>query len=128
MRTTSYPREPASGLTRLQANVRTYLRAHSGETISRERLCREVWGIRYFNSSRTIDQTISVVRKHLEHEECILSVFGVGYRHLFRTAAASNPRPFQGANEPDPSPESKAKGDQRLTCDERRNVQNPGVP
>src|SRR6188474_889896 len=84
MRTTSYPRNPASGLTRLQDCVRTYLRAHSGETITRERLCREVWGMRYFNSSRTIDQTISVVRKHLGHEECILSVFGVGYRHLFR--------------------------------------------
>ena len=70
-------------LTRLQRDVHAYLRTHSGEIITREQLCREVWGMRYFSSSRTIDQTISVVRKHLEHEEQILTIFRVGYRHLF---------------------------------------------
>ena len=63
--------------------LQKYLRAHSGETISRQRLCSEVWHMNYFQSSRTIDQTISVVRKHLEADERIITVFGVGYRHEF---------------------------------------------
>jgi DNA-binding response OmpR family regulator len=74
---------PVSALTRLQHDVRAYLRAHSGEIISREQLCREVWGMRYFSTSRTVDQTISVVRKHLDRQERILTVFRIGYRHLF---------------------------------------------
>ena len=77
------PSDIAPGLTRRQREVRAYLRAHSGEIVSRDQLCREVWGMRYFSSSRTVDQTISVVRKHLDGEEQILTVFRVGYRHLF---------------------------------------------
>lgn len=47
----------------------------------------------YFRTSRTIDQTISVVRKHLGEKERIVAVFGVGYRHefLFQQTTASTP-------------------------------------
>ena len=83
MNTATQPARSTSELTRLQQNVRTYFRSHSGRTITREQLCREVWGIRYYDSSRTIDQTISVVRKHLHDGERIVTVFGVGYRHVF---------------------------------------------
>ena len=76
-------RHLSAGPTRLQAMLQNYLRAHSGETISRQQLCSEVWHMNYFQSSRTIDQTISVVRKHLEAGERIITVFGVGYRHEF---------------------------------------------
>ena len=68
-------------LTKLQTAVCEYLRVHSGETISREQLCSSVWQMNYFRTSRTIDQTISVVRKHLAKDERIVTVFGVGYRH-----------------------------------------------
>ena len=81
MKTLSYRRESTVGLTRLQAALREYLRAHSAETISREQLCADVWRMNYFHSSRTIDQTISIVRKHLNEDERIITVFGVGYRH-----------------------------------------------
>jgi len=37
----------------------------------------------FFRSSRTIDQTISIVRKHLGNDERIVTLFGVGYRHEF---------------------------------------------
>ena len=68
-------------LTRLQAALQTYLRVHTGETLSRERLCAAVWKMNFYPNSRTIDQTISVVRKHLEEEERIITVHGIGYRH-----------------------------------------------
>ena len=81
MKTLSRTLESAAGLTQLQAGLRDYFRAHSGETISRERLCSDVWRRIFFSSSRTIDQTISVVRKHLGKDERIVTVFGIGYRH-----------------------------------------------
>jgi DNA-binding response OmpR family regulator len=83
MKMTASLSESPSALTHLQRDVHAYMRAHSGEIITRERLCQEVWGMRYFNSSRTIDQTMSIVRKHLSREEQIVTVFRVGYRHLF---------------------------------------------
>jgi DNA-binding winged helix-turn-helix (wHTH) protein len=43
----------------------------------------------YFRSSRTIDQTISIVRKQLGQGERIHTVFGVGYRHEFLLQAAT---------------------------------------
>jgi DNA-binding winged helix-turn-helix (wHTH) protein len=79
---TGHSRSMAS-LTRLQASLQNYLRARSGETVSREQLCSDVWRMNYFQSSRTIDQTISVVRKHLGANERIITIFGIGYRHEF---------------------------------------------
>ena len=70
-----------SKLTRLQAALQQHLRANSGKTLSREQLCSVVWRMNFYRQSRTIDQTISVVRKHLAEEERIVTVFGVGYRH-----------------------------------------------
>jgi two-component system, OmpR family, alkaline phosphatase synthesis response regulator PhoP len=79
----------AASLTRLQASLQNYLRAHSGDTVSRKQLCSDVWCMNYFQSSRTIDQTISVVRKHLDANERITSVFGIGYRHEFLSPEAA---------------------------------------
>jgi DNA-binding response OmpR family regulator len=67
-------------LTRMQAALQEYLRTHSGANLSRQQLCQEVWRMNYYNS-RTVDQTISVVRKHLAEDEAIVTVFGVGYRY-----------------------------------------------
>ena len=75
--------EPTVKLTRLQAALQEFLREHSGETFSREQLCSSVWQMNYFHCSRTIDQTISVVRKYIGEDERIITVFGVGYRHEF---------------------------------------------
>ena len=72
---------PLPSLTRLQAALRDYLRAHSGETVTREQLSAAVWGMNYFDRSRAIDQTVSVVRKHLSRQESIVTIFGLGYRH-----------------------------------------------
>jgi DNA-binding winged helix-turn-helix (wHTH) protein len=94
MKMLAYHSQPIASLTRLQASLQKYLRAHSGETVSREQLCSDVWRMNYFQSSRTIDQTISVVRKHLGANERIVSIFGIGYRHEFlpRDIPASSAR------------------------------------
>ena len=84
MKTLTYEHERETRLTRLQAALRCYLRDNSGKTISRDQLCSAVWQMNYY-SSRTIDQTISVVRKHLAEDERIVTVFGVGYRHELRS-------------------------------------------
>jgi DNA-binding response OmpR family regulator len=80
MKTMTCEREREARLTRLQSALHSYLRANSGETITREQLCAAVWQMNYY-SSRTVDQTVSVVRKHLAEDERIVTVFGVGYRH-----------------------------------------------
>jgi DNA-binding response OmpR family regulator len=80
-------RGPRTGLTRIQWDLCSYLRANSGETVSREQLYSAVWEMNYFHSTRTIDQTISVVRKHIAEHERIITVFGVGYRHEFMRRA-----------------------------------------
>jgi|SRR5689334_3757422 len=78
---------PASALSGgLRAELHRYLRAHSGETLSRRRLCAEVWRMNYYRASRTVDQTISVLRKQLPPGERIVTVFRAGYRHEFQSA------------------------------------------
>lgn len=84
MRNLIRSRDPEPKLTRLQSALQSYLRAHSGKTITREQLCAAVWQMNFFRWSRTIDQTVSVVRKHLAEGEKIVTVFGVGYRHEAR--------------------------------------------
>jgi DNA-binding response OmpR family regulator len=95
-----HPRSTAS-LTRLQTLLQDYLRAHSGETITREQLSADVWQMNYFQASRTIDQTLSVVRKNLRVNERIVTVFGVGYRHEFLSSdAAAFPSNARDRREP----------------------------
>lgn len=58
-----------------------YFRAHAGRTLSRVELAEQVWKQRYFHGSRTIDQTVSKLRKKLRRpRERIVSVRSVGYR------------------------------------------------
>lgn len=55
-----------------------------GDVISRQTLYRQCWSGQRIPSSRTIDQTISQLRKRIEHDpknpQIILTVYGVGYR------------------------------------------------
>ncbi len=55
-----------------------------GTVLSRERLLNEVWGVNYFGTTRTLDQTVAQVRKKLRltgsDPEIIDTVHGVGYR------------------------------------------------
>jgi DNA-binding response OmpR family regulator len=58
--------------------------AHRGIVLSRERLLNEVWGVNYFGTTRTLDQTVAQVRKKLRltgtDPNVLTTVHGVGYR------------------------------------------------
>ena len=58
-----------------------YFRQHPGRILSREELAEQVWKQRHFYGSRTIDQTVSKLRKKLRRDEAqIMSVWSAGYR------------------------------------------------
>ena len=63
--------------------LRTFYR-YPTQVVSRDILLNEGWGHDYFNSSRALDQCISVLRKKIElnsqQPSVILTVYGVGYK------------------------------------------------
>ena len=67
-------------LSAMETALLSYFRQHAGRTLSREELAEQVWKQRHFYGSRTIDQTISKLRKKLRRDAKILSVWSVGYR------------------------------------------------
>jgi two-component system alkaline phosphatase synthesis response regulator PhoP len=61
-----------------------YLIEHSGSTLSRDEILRDVWGYESDTFTRTVDVHISSLRQKLENDpkrpELILTVPGLGYR------------------------------------------------
>src|SRR5215813_2093222 len=59
---------------------------HPGEVLSRDRLLNEVWGYKYYGTTRTLDQVIVQLRKKLgdngSEPKHLLTVHGVGYKLL----------------------------------------------
>ncbi len=57
-----------------------------GEVVSRDRILNEVWGYDAMPTTRTVDTHIVKLRQKLEddpaHPQCILSVYGEGYRFV----------------------------------------------
>ena len=73
----------------LSATERALLRyfiAHSGQTLTRERLLREVWNSRLSGSTRTIDAHVASLRRKIgdnpERPRWIRTVFGQGYEFV----------------------------------------------
>jgi len=60
-----------------------YFVHHPGELLSRERLLNEIWGYVVYPSTRTVDNHIMRLRKHIEPEpenpRYIKTVRGAGY-------------------------------------------------
>ncbi len=73
-------------LTPREMDLIRYLSKHRGVVLGRERLLQEVWGVNYFGTTRTLDQTVAQLRKKLKQTgtdpEVIATVHGVGYRVL----------------------------------------------
>jgi hypothetical protein len=68
-------------LTRLEADLLAYLRAHEGRAVPREALLREVWGHEWTGGSNVIEVVVSGLRKKLGDRAAALeTVRGVGYR------------------------------------------------
>lgn len=54
---------------------------HRGEVLSRDALLSQVWGMEYYGTTRTLDQTMVQLRKKLGEDGVLLAtVHGVGYR------------------------------------------------
>ena len=63
-----------------------YFMAHPAETLTRERLLREVWKSELEDSTRTVDVRVASLRKKIEndpeHPRRIRTVFGEGYEFV----------------------------------------------
>ena len=57
---------------------------HPGRVFSREQLLDAVWGVRYFGTTRTLDQCVAQLRKKIgdagTSPQFLRTVHGVGYR------------------------------------------------
>jgi DNA-binding response OmpR family regulator len=69
-------------LTATEAKLMRFLRERSGQAVSREELGKKVWGFCPSVQTRTIDQTISKLRRKLRDGEKIDTVHRIGYRYV----------------------------------------------
>jgi DNA-binding response OmpR family regulator len=68
-----------------EVEILRLLHAHAGKVLDRNTIFNACWGVDYLPSSRTLDQTISQLRKRIELDpsspRIITTVHGVGYRY-----------------------------------------------
>lgn len=92
-------------LTAKEFDILRYFIEHRGRTVSRRQILRNVWGIPFDVSTRTIDRHVSALRKKIEPDPedptWIKTVYGVGYRFIQR------PRHW-GTLHPAPAPSAGA--------------------
>jgi DNA-binding response OmpR family regulator len=70
-------------LTAREASILAWLHRHRGRAVSRAELLAAVWGVAPTMATRTVDQTISVLRKKIERDpsrpRIVVGVKAVGY-------------------------------------------------
>jgi DNA-binding response OmpR family regulator len=73
-------------LTRTEFDLLAYFLAHEGKSLSRETLLRDVWGMEYYGTQRSLDTFVAMLRAKIEKDprkpRHILTVHGVGYRFV----------------------------------------------
>lgn len=73
-------------LTRLELDLLRYFVEHPNRVLSREELLEQVWKLRNYSSARTVDNFISRLRRHFEHDPSkphhFVSVRGAGYKFV----------------------------------------------
>ena len=73
-----------SPLTPRERELIRFLDLHRGLVLSRDRLLEEVWGLRYFGTTRALDQCIAQVRKKIGDDgrspAYLQTIHGVGYK------------------------------------------------
>lgn len=77
--------EGTQPLTPKELDLLQCLHRNRGKALSRDQLLNEVWGINYFGTTRTLDQTIAQLRKKIGDAgkpRYLLTVHGVGYKLL----------------------------------------------
>ena len=68
-------------LTKTEAGVLKLFARNPGVVLSRNRFLDEVWGLRNFPTTRTVDMHVARVREKLGDDDAIKTVHGVGYRY-----------------------------------------------
>ncbi|MDF1751978.1 MAG: response regulator transcription factor [Verrucomicrobiales bacterium] len=71
-------------LTPKEMELLKYFNAHKGRVLSRDQLLDAVWGVKYFGTTRTLDQCVAQLRKKIgdtgKKPEFLVTVHGVGYQ------------------------------------------------
>lgn len=71
-------------LTPKELELIAFFHQNRGSVLSRDRILEAVWGVKYFGTTRTLDQCVAQVRKKIGDEgrtpEHLLTVHGVGYK------------------------------------------------
>lgn len=71
-------------LTPKEMELLRYLHRHPGQVLSRDAILDAVWGVRYFGTTRTLDQCVAQLRKKIgdagTSPRFLRTVHGVGYR------------------------------------------------
>ena len=73
-----------NSLTPRELELIRFLVQHRGNVLSRDEILEKVWGVKYFGTTRTLDQCVAQIRKkigdHGRTPEYLLTVHGVGYK------------------------------------------------
>lgn len=72
---------PTEALRRTEQLLLQYLRTNAGRPVPRDELAANVWRLKMDPRSRTIDQTISTLRRKLPTHTRILTRHQVGYEY-----------------------------------------------
>jgi len=76
--------DASSRLTPKEMELLRYFDRNRGKVLSRDALLEAVWGVRYFGTTRTLDQCVAQIRKKIgdsgPNPSAIVTVHGVGYR------------------------------------------------
>ncbi len=71
-------------LTPREAELIAFFHRHRGQVLGRDRILDAVWGVKYFGTTRTLDQCVAQIRKKIGDDgrtpRFLLTVHGVGYK------------------------------------------------
>lgn len=76
-----YVKETEIEMTPKEFELLFYLVEHADIVLTREMLLEQVWGYDYIGDTRTVDTHIQRLRKKLQWNDKIQTVYGVGYRY-----------------------------------------------
>ena len=73
-------------LTRTEFDLLVYFLDNAGKALSREVLLKDVWGVEYLGTQRSLDSFVAMLRGKIEKNpkrpEHVLTVHGVGYKFM----------------------------------------------
>lgn len=77
---TVYQNGIAVALKPMQYDLLCMFLRHPGMVFTREKLLHQVWGDEYIGETRTVDVHVAALRKKLSLNDCLATVYKLGYR------------------------------------------------